>query len=135
MSLNIKSRNIATGLIAILALAAPAMTVPMASARAEEFRHEEFRHHEFHEREVGRFGHHDLDVWRGGVWRHEWRNGRLGWWWFTGGVWYLYDQPVYPYPPTVSGLAFIEPPGTVVVDPNPPAVVVQHEAGKAREGK
>ena len=25
-------------------------------------------------------------------------DGRLGWWWVVGGVWYFYPQPAYPYP-------------------------------------
>jgi hypothetical protein len=29
-------------------------------------------------------------------------NGRLGWWWFAGGLWYFYNGPVYPYPAYVS---------------------------------
>lgn len=36
--------------------------------------------------------------WRGGAWRHARHEGRLGWWWVVGGLWYFYPQPVYPYP-------------------------------------
>ena len=37
-------------------------------------------------------------AWEGGRWRHEVHNGRDGWWWDVGGVWYYYPQPIYPYP-------------------------------------
>jgi hypothetical protein len=63
---------------------------------------------DFHGRDYHRFSHRDLDVWRGGRWIHDWHDGRFGWWWFTGGYWYFYPQPIYPYPDYV-----------------PPAVVVQ----------
>jgi len=79
-------------------------------------------HHEFHGHDVGRFDRHELGLWRGGGWRHEIFNGRLGWWWVSGGVWYFYDAPVYPYPMVVSGMAFAEP---MVVVPGAPMVIQQ----------
>lgn len=63
----------------------------------------------FHEREVRRFGDEDLSLWRGGRWYHGWRGDRFGWWWGTGGAWYFYDQPVYPFPPEVSEYIYEEP--------------------------
>ena len=66
-------------------------------------------HHEFHEHEFARFAPHDREVWLGGHWGHEWHNGRFGWWWFAGGVWYFYDNPVYPYPTVVSEVVYAEP--------------------------
>jgi len=48
-------------------------------------------------------------VWRRGEWHNGWRNGRFGWWWTVDGVWYFYDQPVYPYPEIVSDVTIIEP--------------------------
>ncbi|MDR3439501.1 hypothetical protein [Telmatospirillum sp.] len=89
-----------------------------SSALAQEHGHRGF--HEFHEHDVRRFAREDLRVWRTGGWRHELHNGRSGWWWVVGGTWYYYDAPVYPYPLTVSGLAFAEP---VVVVPPAPVVV------------
>ena len=50
------------------------------------------------DRDIYRFHEHDLDLWRSGRWVHEHHDGRLGWWWITGGVWYFYPQPVYPFP-------------------------------------
>lgn len=40
----------------------------------------------------------DRDSWRGGNWRHERHNGRLGWWWVVGDFWSFYPEPIYPYP-------------------------------------
>ena len=40
--------------------------------------------------------------WEGGRWRHEIHNGRNGWWWDVGGVWYYYPQPVDGPPAFVS---------------------------------
>jgi len=48
------------------------------------------------------FGARDFDAWRGGHWWHGFRGGRLGWWWFTDGFWYWYDEPAYPYPDYVA---------------------------------
>jgi hypothetical protein len=31
-------------------------------------------------------------AWEGGRWRHEMHDGRMGWWWDVGGVWYFYPQ-------------------------------------------
>jgi hypothetical protein len=44
----------------------------------------------FHER--------DFHAWREGHWEHRYHDGRYGWWWFAGGLWYSYPTPVYPYP-------------------------------------
>jgi len=51
---------------------------------------------------IGRFGARDFGAWRGGFWWHGFRGGRIGWWWFTDGFWYWYDNPVYPYPDYVG---------------------------------
>ncbi len=40
--------------------------------------------------------------WEGGRWRHEVHNGRRGWWWDVGGVWYYYDEPMDGPPTYVS---------------------------------
>ncbi|HVJ55875.1 MAG TPA: hypothetical protein VM689_25665 [Aliidongia sp.] len=44
------------------------------------------------------FSPHELHVWHGGHWAHDWHYGRYAWWWVTPGWWYLYPEPVYPYP-------------------------------------
>jgi len=48
--------------------------------------------------DIHRFHEHDFAMWQRGRWRHEFHDGRLGWWWVVGGVWYFYPAPVYPYP-------------------------------------
>jgi hypothetical protein len=61
----------------------------------------------------------ELRLWRSGGWRHDWYQGRLGWWWVVGGVWYFYETPVYPYPLEVAEPVMVAPP-PVVVAPAPP---------------
>ena len=61
-------------------------------------------------------------AWDGGRWHHEMHNGRMGWWWDVGGVWYFYPQPIEG-PPTyvsddfVDDVAYADAPGY----PPPPA--------------
>lgn len=59
--------------------------------------HFSFAHHDF-----GHFTPLERSNWMGGHWDHSWHNGRFGWWWFAGGLWYFYDNPIYPYPGYVS---------------------------------
>jgi len=40
--------------------------------------------------------------WEGGRWRHEVHNGRPGWWWDVGGVWYYYPEQMEGPPTYVS---------------------------------
>ncbi len=86
---------------------------------AEEFRHGPHEHF-FREHDVHRFRPHELELWRGGIWRHEWHEGRLGWWWAVGGVWYFYERPIYPYPMVVANVLYV-PPVTVVTPVYPVA--------------
>ncbi len=89
--------------------------------RAEEFRHD---HHEhpFREHDVRRFRPHELELWRRGVWRQEWHEGRFGWWWAVGGIWYFYERPIYPYPMVVANVMYVPP--VTVVTPGYPAQVM-----------
>ncbi len=48
--------------------------------------------------DIRRFPQEDMDRWRGGHWFRGNHEGREGWWWIVGNTWYLYPQPVYPYP-------------------------------------
>ncbi len=61
-------------------------------------------HRSFHftHRDSGHFSPLEHTTWIGGSWSHSWHNGRYGWWWFAGGIWYFYDAPIYPYPGYVS---------------------------------
>jgi hypothetical protein len=61
--------------------------------------------------DIRRFHEHDWNVWRGGHWTHGRHDGRMGWWWVTGGLWYFYPSPVYPYPSPW------EPPPVTLVSP------------------
>jgi hypothetical protein len=58
--------------------------------------------------------------WHTGYWHHGWYGGRFGWWWVTGGGWYWYDAPVYPYPGVVSEV-YVTPPANAVPPPAAPA--------------
>lgn len=65
------------------------------------------------------FGPDDRVLWADGRWRHDYLDGRWGWWWIVDGMWYWYDQPVYPYPIVVS-LVNRAPPAPVAYAPPEP---------------
>jgi len=60
------------------------------------------------ERNFGGHVYHGRQAWEGGRWRHEAHNGRYGWWWDVGGVWYFYPQPIDGPPTYVSDLEVVE---------------------------
>lgn len=70
------------------------------------------------------FGPDDRALWARGGWRHEYHDGRWGWWWFVDGLWYWYDQPVYPYPTTVSVVTYAPPAPAMTYAPPEPATPV-----------
>lgn len=66
-------------------------------------------------------------AWDGGRWRHEVHNGRSGWWWDVGGVWYYYPQPMDGPPAYISEdyiddvpVAYAPPGPPVAYEPPPP---------------
>jgi len=59
-------------------------------------------HFDFHGHDFGHFTPEERAHWRGGNWRHEWHDGRLGWWWILDGDWYFYPEPLYPYPDYIA---------------------------------
>jgi hypothetical protein len=75
-------------------------------------------------------------AWEGGRWHHEVHNGRNGWWWDVGGVWYFYPQQMdgppsyisedyaddvdYPAGPPVADGAYASPPPGAYAPPPPP---------------
>ncbi|MBV8679483.1 MAG: hypothetical protein JO338_03445 [Aquitalea sp.] len=63
--------------------------------------------------------------WNDGYWNHGYYRGRLGWWWVSGGVWYWYSAPVYPYPDPYVPPVVVSTPAVVAapVAPPPPAEV------------
>ena len=65
--------------------------------------------HSFRGHDFAHFTPAERSAWVGGGWHHEMHNGRLGWWWVAGGLWYFYPAPVYPYPTYVADI-YDEPP-------------------------
>jgi hypothetical protein len=59
-------------------------------------------------RNFGGHAYHGRLAWEGGRWRHEMRNGRDGWWWDVGGVWYFYPQRMDGAPSYVSDLEVVD---------------------------
>ena len=59
-------------------------------------------HGNFPVRNFGGRPYHGRLAWEGGRWRHEMHNGRYGWWWDVGGVWYFYPQRMDGPPTYIS---------------------------------
>jgi hypothetical protein len=70
--------------------------------------------------DIHRFQQHDLERWRSGHWFHGLHEGRRGWWWIVGGLWYFYPTPFYPYPDPYQPPLVAPPPVPVPVPPPPP---------------
>jgi hypothetical protein len=60
------------------------------------------------ERNFGGHAYRGRLAWEGGRWRHEMHNGRYGWWWDVGGVWYFYPQAMDGPPTYVSDLEVVD---------------------------
>jgi hypothetical protein len=58
-------------------------------------------------------------AWDGGHWRHEVHNGRSGWWWDVGGVWYYYPQRM-DGPPAYISEDYIDDVPVAYAPPGPP---------------
>jgi hypothetical protein len=67
-----------------------------------------FAHGNFPARNFGGHAYHGRLAWGGGRWRHEMHNGRLGWWWDVGGVWYFYPQQMDGPPTYVSDVEVMD---------------------------
>ena len=91
-------------IVAVALLAASAVHVPSAQAQ--------HRGADFHGRDFGHFTPFERQAWRGGHWVNGWHDNRFAWWWVTGGGWYFYPAPIYPYPTYV-------PPAIIVQQPPP----------------
>lgn len=57
-------------------------------------------------RDIGTLNARERFAWDQGVWRHERRFGRDGWWWDVEGAWYWYEQPTHGPPAVVSNIRF-----------------------------
>jgi len=89
-------------------------SVPPDAAAAEY----DFRDPKTHgRRDASSFDEKERSAWQGGVWRHERRFGRDGWWWVVGRVWYEYDQSTEGPPSYVSAVRFVNPPSLSNPDP------------------
>ena len=64
--------------------------------------HPHWNANNLHDHNVAHFNAQDRSTWQHGHWQHGKHHGRNGWWWNSGGAWFFYDQPVYPYPGYVS---------------------------------
>ena len=75
-------------------------TVPPAFADARHSHGRERREHNdwrWHG-DIHHFRDYDFALWSSGSWVHEFHEGREGWWWVAGGLWYFYPAPTFPYP-------------------------------------
>jgi hypothetical protein len=59
-------------------------------------------------RNFGGHPYHGRIAWEGGRWHHEMHNGRDGWWWDVGGVWYFYPQQMDGPPTYVSDVEVMD---------------------------
>ncbi len=98
--------------IFILAVAVGSVSVVSTAVARDRFADHGRREHRDSWRSHGHGYGSDGYRWRSGSWRHGWHDGRLGWWWVVGGMWYFHSQPVYPYPD-------FYPPSVVVIEPPP----------------
>lgn len=97
--------------------------------RHERERHErDMREHETHERQwhqgnIQQFHINDHPNWRAGNWFQGHHEGRDGWWWIVGNMWYYYPRAVYPYPDAYTPPTVIVEPVETPAPPAPPAQV------------
>ncbi len=61
-----------------------------------------FAHGAIVARDYGGHAYRGRMAWEGGRWRHEMHDGRVGWWWDVGGVWYYYPERLEGPPTYIS---------------------------------
>ena len=96
----------------ILALVSAMLLWPPLAASADRHRDQYRDRHRsvYPQRDIRRFHDRDIRVWRGGRWNHGYHDGRLGWWWVVGSLWYFYPRPIYPSPdPYIPPAASLQP--------------------------
>lgn len=109
--------RLVTGLLAAcLAAAVPLAISAQERPHAGAPRHVGIAPHRpgpsFYGRQYHSFSRHERSVWHGGRWVRDWHDGRFAWWWVAGGWWYVYPEPIHPYPTYV--------PPAIVVEQAPP---------------
>lgn len=90
------------------------ITGTIAITRGYDFRGAQNR------RDINTFNARERFAWDNGVWRHERRFGRDGWWWDVEGAWYWYDKSVKGPPTVVSDIRFAADSGTAGPATQPP---------------
>jgi putative zinc finger protein len=98
-----------------LSSAPDSVTGSIAITRGYDFRSAQTR------RDIGTFNARERFAWDHGVWRHERRFGRAGWWWDVEGAWYWYDKPAAGPPAIVSDIRFAADSAAAESTPQPPA--------------
>lgn len=72
-------------------------------------------------RDISSFNARERYAWDHGIWRHERRFGRDGWWWDVEGAGYWYDKPAAGTPTIVSDIRFAADSRSIGATPQPPA--------------
>ena len=75
-----------------------------ASPRARPQQSARLPHSPLRTQNFGGHVYHGRLAWRQGRWHHATRNGRNGWWWDVGGVWYFYPEQIEGPPDYVSDI-------------------------------
>jgi hypothetical protein len=86
---------------------------PLASPMGAQLGHRPLSSHKFHGRTYHGRVYHGRLAWRHGRWHHGWRNGRFGWWWDVGGLWYFYPELIEGPPDYVSDIEVADEPATI----------------------
>ena len=97
----------------VLAAVSMLLLLPYYAGAADRHRDQRRDRNIYQHRDIRRFHDHDIRVWRSGRWYHGHHDGRVGWWWIVGTLWYFYPRPIYPSPDPYL-------PPTVIVQPSPP---------------
>ena len=74
-------------------------------------------------RNFGGHVYHGQFAWERGRWHHTTRNGRFGWWWDVGGVWYYYPEQIEGPPTSISNIEVAD---ETAPAPQPPTANIHH---------
>lgn len=90
----------------------------LADDRRHKRQHGSAWHSDWRDSSGSRHGH-DNHRWPSGRWHHGHHEGRSGWWWIVGGVWYLSAAAAQTYPSYYQAPMTIAPPALPVPPPTP----------------